>query len=133
MIFPITIFLGKLPSKYKLWLCIEFVLNIYYKWPPFAWWLRKYFTWCFRKVSFISCNFFYIVADHSVFSKILNAVYRALLRKFLKIQILAAKGFKLSACLWLYSAKELLQCWPLCWLMIIIRQLISTKITYKID
>ena len=42
------------------------------------------------------CNFFNNVADHSVFSKIFDVLGHALLRKFLKIQIVVAKGFKLA-------------------------------------
>ena len=81
-----------------LWICGTYQLE-FYKWPSFAWWLQKYFTWCFRNgwIRLISCEcYYYIGVDHSVFSKTLNIASHALLQNFQKIQILATGGFKLS-------------------------------------
>ena len=44
-------------------------------------------------------DFFNHIANQSVFFKIKDVASYALLKKFLKIQILAGEGFKLFACL----------------------------------
>jgi hypothetical protein len=51
------------------------------------------------EASLIFYDLFNYVANQSVFLKIKDIARHALLRKFQKIQILAAEGLKLSACL----------------------------------
>ena len=84
----------KTGSPLNLWKCSTLI----HEWPFFCMLTMKIHQLMFQK-GLIQPNFFWNDAYISDFFKNLLDANYALLRKFLKIQILAAEGFKLSACL----------------------------------